>query len=176
MLAEARSSVSLDPGRQRPRFLPHLEYVASLRITFEQPEMIGETPDGIRCNFFVARGTVTGPRIQGGVLPRSVDHMIVRRDGVGEVRVRAAIRTNDGIMLSAEYQGVCDWGKEGYGKLCNGELPDTVDVRSTPRFFTGDAAHEWMNRTQFVGVGRVWTRELLLEYDLFALQLQDHGY
>jgi hypothetical protein len=159
-----------------PQFTPRCAHVASLSMKFAPPEMVGEVPDGIRCNFFVDHGVVRGPRFEGEILPRSSDHMIVRRDGVGEVRVRAVIRTGDGALVSAEYQGICDWGQDGYRRLLDGELPDFVDVQTTPRFFTGHPPYEWLNRTQFIGLGRVSTRALSFEYELYALHLQSSGH
>ncbi len=155
-----------------PKFAPRFDHVASFAMTLGPPEMVCDAPDGIRCNFFVEQGVVRGLRFNGDVLPRTADHMIVRRDGVGEVRVRGMIRSSDGGLVSTEYQGICDWGPDGYRQLCDGAFPAFVDVQTTPRFFTAHAPLAWLNRTQFVGVGRVSTRAQSFEYELYALQHQ----
>lgn len=155
---------------QQTRFEPHLEYIASVAIHFEgKPQIIGETPDGLRVNYYAAGGIAVGPRLNAEVLAKGSDAMIVRSDGIGEVRVRASLQTKDGGMIAAEYQGVCDFGPDGYGQMLAGKLPDTLPVCTTPRFFTGHPTHLWMNRAQFVGLGRVHVKKSTFEYDLFAV-------
>jgi hypothetical protein len=153
------------------RLAPKLDHIASVSLVFRPPEVVGEAPDGLRLTFVVDSGVVAGPRLNGQVLARTVDHMIVRRDGVGEVRVQGTIRTSEGAMLSTSYCGVCDFGADGYRTVRDGKIPAVVHVELAPRFLTGHAAYRWMNRAQFVGVGDVRVGVLIANYDLFLVDL-----
>jgi hypothetical protein len=47
-----------------------MDHIISYDATLTAPEVIGEVPEGIRVNFYVAGGNITGPRVFGK-LPRS---------------------------------------------------------------------------------------------------------
>jgi len=61
-----------------------MEHLCSVTATLENPpEIIGPTPEGLRLNVYISGGEVTGPRLQGKVLPVGADWLTVRSDGVG---------------------------------------------------------------------------------------------
>jgi hypothetical protein len=154
------------PGQ---RFAPELEYLASITANLDKAEIIGETPAGIRLNYYALDGTVTGPKLNGRILPRAGDAVTVRPDGIGVIQVRATVQTNDGAMLSAEYYGTLELGPDGYKRALANQLPPYPTVCIAPRLTTGHPKYSWLNRLQCVGVGYVAISELRLEYDLFAV-------
>jgi uncharacterized protein DUF3237 len=151
------------------QFEPKLDFVAAVTVRIDEPLLVGETPEGVRIDFFALDGTVVGPKLNGRVLPRSSDHMFVRPDGIGVIRVRAIIATDDGAMLEVEDTGSIDFGADGYRRALANDLPTRSDLVIGPRMLTGHPTYRWLNRVQFVGVGRTRLDELSFHYDLFAV-------
>ncbi len=68
-----------------------LEHVCSYWATLTPPEVIGPVAEGIRANFYVTSGEVSGPKMQGRLRPVGGDWLLVRTDGVGVLDVRATM-------------------------------------------------------------------------------------
>ena len=84
-----------------------LEHIFSYEATLmNPPEIIGPVPEGIRVNFYTTSGEVTGPRVTGRFRPVGGDWVVMRRDGVAVLDVRATIETNDGALISVTYPGL----------------------------------------------------------------------
>ena len=56
------------------------------------------------------RGEIRGPRCTGKVPPVGADWLLIRKDGVGLVDVRATMEMKDGALVYAAYTGVLDPG------------------------------------------------------------------
>lgn len=152
-----------------PRFSLETEHLCHLRLLFERPEVIGDTPAGFRINYWVREGTASGPRLNAIVAPRAGDHFLIRRDGVGEVHVQATFQTDDGALLSVDYGGLAELGEDGYVKALAGHFAPFPAAVVTPRFLSGHPKYLWLNRLQCIGVGRVRMQELAFELDVFAV-------
>ena len=50
-----------------------MEHIMSYNATLAPPEVIGPLAEGIRVNFYVTGGTVTGPRVFGKLRPVGAD-------------------------------------------------------------------------------------------------------
>ena len=93
------------------RFAYEMEYVGSYSASLRMPpEVIGALPEGIRINFEVTGGEVSGDRIRGILKPVGGDWFTLRSDGVGVLDVRATIETHDGALIYIHYQGIGDLG------------------------------------------------------------------
>lgn len=153
-----------------PKFTPEFKFVASVKVFVSKtPEVIGDTPDGLRINYFLDGGGVTGPDLQAHFLPRGTDYLTIRRDGVAILQVRATMKTNDGALITEENTGFLDMGQGGYERALRGEFPDYAALQVAPKFMTAHANYLWMNRHEFIGVGRVSTVDDLVEYDLYVV-------
>ena len=153
-------------------FTPRLEFVSSIRTTFSSSfDLFGDTPEGVRINYYLEDGQAVGPLLNARVLPRGGDFMTIRRDGVGALTVRAVYQTIDGALLSADYYGFLDLGEDGYSRALKGQFPELAALQLAPRFMTGESEHNyrWMNRCQFIAVGQVRLRDRSVVYDLFAV-------
>ena len=157
------------PQTSGPKVAPQLEFLAGITVRIDQPLFVGETPEGIRIDFFALDGTVLGPKLKGRVLPRSSDHMFVRPDGIGVIRVRAIIATDDGAMLEFEDIGSVDFGADGYRRALANDLPSHSNLVICPRVLTGHPKYMWLNRVQCLGAGRTYLDELYFHYDFFAV-------
>jgi hypothetical protein len=156
------------------RFSPDLEFLAAVSIKFDRPDFIGETPEGIRIDYYALDGTVAGPKINGRVLARSADHLFVRPDGIGVMRVRAVVQTDDGALLEVEYKGNIELGEDGYVRALKQDFPATPALVICPRVLTGHPKYRWLNRVQCLAIGRVRLAECLLEYDVFTVKALAH--
>jgi len=103
-------------------------------------------PEGIKANFYVTGGEVTGPKIRGKLRPAGGDWLTVRRDGVVIMDVRVTVETHDGALILVTYPGIIDLGEDGYDKFLRGELPPILQIRIAPRFFTSHPNYLWLNR------------------------------
>ena len=135
------------------------------------PVVIGETAEGLRITFQLAKGaTVRGPRLNGSILHSGGDWMLVRRDGVGLSEARIVIQTDHGGLVMGEYGGVVDFGLDGHELLMTGRGPKEASVQMTPRFVTSQASLDWLNRLQCIALGRVTMSTLLVEYDVYSMR------
>lgn len=149
--------------------MPHsFQQLCSYTVTLQAPEVIGPVPEGIRVNFYLTGGNITGERLRGEVLPVGADWLLIRRDGVGVVDVRATMKTHDGAMLYVAYGGLLDLGPDGYDRFLRGELPAQIPIRITPRFLTSHPDYLWLNRLQCIGIGIVEPTKGLVTYDLYV--------
>lgn len=149
----------------------NLQYLASIRVPLNEPEVIGVTPEGLLVNWYWSphEGTVLGMEKQAKVRQIGGDWMTIRRDGIGLMDVRATVETEDGALLYASYQGYCDFGSDGYQRFLSRQWPEAAPTRTAPRIRTSHPHYTWLNRLQCVGFGEVRMQELLYTYDLYAL-------
>jgi hypothetical protein len=148
-----------------------LEHVCSYTVTLAQPpELIGPVAEGLRLNAYVSGGEVTGPRIQGRLLPVGGDWLTVRTDGVAVLDVRASFETHDGALIYLSYNGVGDLGETGYADFVSGKPPKVLALRAAPRMQTSHPEYAWVNRLQFVNVGEVDFEAFEVAYDVYALR------
>lgn len=100
-----------------------LEYVCSYWATLASPEVVGPVAEGIRVNFYVTAGEVSGPRMRGRLRTVGGDWLLLRTDGVGLLDVRATMELEDGALVYTTYGGVVDLGPDGYNQFLKGILP-----------------------------------------------------
>ena len=152
-----------------PPSSPQLTFAATVALRLEAAISVGETPDGVRMQFAV-RGTVDGPKMKGDFAPGTLAFLRIDQDGVGTINVRAPLLFKDGARAELEATGRYDFGEDGYSKAKQGpeHLPDS-DLGWCPRLVTSDERYLWLNRTQFLGVGRLVPSETRVDYDLFVI-------
>lgn len=148
---------------------PPARFLAHVSVQLAQPEVVGETPEGLRINYYLAGGTVSGPGLNAVVEPKGGDWMLIRRDGVGVPHIRAVLRLPDGSIALTEYSGTFDLGANGYADALRGAFPPAPPLALAPRFSTASNEFGWLNRVQCVGTGHVVMATSRVEYDLFAL-------
>ena len=146
-----------------------LEYLFSFSFGLKlPPEQIGPVPEGIRANFYLDGGVIDGPRLKGKVLPVGADYLLIRKDGVGILDVRATFETDDGALIYAPYSGTIDAGPDGYQRTLDDNLPTKMPVRCAPRFQTAHEDYVWLNRLQCFGVGECDLGANRVSYDVYA--------
>jgi hypothetical protein len=134
-----------------------LEHEFTFTARVEAPVEVGAGPFGNRSVFAVVGGEVTGDRVSGKVASGGGDWVLIGDDGFGRLDARMTIDTADGAHLYVEFHGLLELN-EAAGAAMNGEREiDFGDLyaRIAPRIETGDSRYEWVNRSLFVGDGRI---------------------
>lgn len=138
----------------QPRFDCKLEHLFNVTVQLKRDlEIIAPLPEGIRINAYIAGGHIEGARLRAKIRPVGADWITLRRDGIGEMEVRATAETDDGALIHAAYGGVIDFGEDGYEKTLRGEIPERVPIRAAPRYRSPDARYAWINRLQLLAIG-----------------------
>jgi hypothetical protein len=68
-------------------------------LQFHPPQFVGETPWGLRVNLIVRDSVVKVDGFKGRMLDAATDSLLIRRDGMGVVDLRAVISIDDGAVL-----------------------------------------------------------------------------
>jgi hypothetical protein len=149
----------------------NLEHICSYGAQLQNPpEIIGPVPEGIRINFYVTSGEVTGPKIRGILRPVGGDWFTIRTDGIGLLDVRATIETHDNALIFIAYTGVGDLGEDVYHKFLQGALPPRVPLRVVTRFQTTHPTYQWLNRLQCLNIGEADLERFEVRYDVYAIR------
>lgn len=159
------------PNLSEGRLPFSVEYLSHFTIYLggAPPEIIGETPDGIKVNWYISSGEFVGPKLSGKISHEGGDWMTIRKDGVGIMDVRATLETVDGALIFIHYPGYFELGENGYENFKKKKWPPTPPTRTTPRLITAHPKYLWVNRLQCIGIGRVIMKEPIYEYDLYGL-------
>ena len=130
-----------------------LRHVADLIVLVGNAVEIGETVAGVRRVIPILGGVVSGPRIQGRVLPGGADFQILRKDGVIELDARYIVESEDGSRIFVQNSGLRHGPAEAMDRMALGEQvdPALIYFRTTPRFETGDDTYRWLTRHVFAG-------------------------
>jgi len=117
---------------------------------------VGAAPFGKRKIYIVGDGMFAGPELRGKVLPGGADWLLKASNGISELDVRATLVTDDGQLIYTYYRGIYYTSQEVKKRMDSGEDVQASEYyfRTTPRFETGSARYEWLNRVIAVGVGQ----------------------
>jgi len=135
-------------------------------------EVIGKVPDGLRINWYFREGRFVGPDHEGVVLPGGGDFMRIRHDGVGVVNViTEMLQTRTGARLYCSYGGMFDLGTDGYARAMRNDFDAFPPFVTSPTYTTADKELAWLNRAQCLGLGRVDTKAMRIEADVYAVSV-----
>jgi hypothetical protein len=134
-----------DAGRRWPVegvAAPATELALELYVSIAPAVVIGPSDHGTRQYIPITGGRFSGANgLKGEVLAGGADWQLRRPDGVTEVKAIYSIKTDDGVVIEVDNQGII--------------VPPAVDgsryVRTTPRFHAPQGPHDWLNKTTFVG-------------------------
>jgi hypothetical protein len=136
-----------------PPTLAH-EHVFDVRIDFADRWRWGPTLDGGHQGYTsVGGGLVSGPRLQGRVVPASgADYASVRQDGVIVLNAHYLLEASDGSLIYIYNKGyVVPSGSLGEGGT--NPLAQPAYFRCAPTFTVAAGPHDWLSRTVIVGAG-----------------------
>jgi hypothetical protein len=145
---------------------PQCEFVLEERVRLGPPQVIGETPDGVRRFVPIIGGDFTGPRVQGEILAGGGDMQILRNDGVDELHARYTLRTDAGDFIYVHVDGLRTGSVEVMQRLRSGQPVDPADYyfRAVPRFETPAPELQWMTRSVFLATGERYPDEVFIRF------------
>jgi Protein of unknown function (DUF3237) len=145
-----------------------VEHLFDLEVELEPVQFI-PTATGTVMNFVARGGRFEGPRLRGEVLPGGGDALLVGSDSVGRVRVRATLRTGDGVLIHYTAGGVIRIPADGLERLAAGErLPfEETYVRTTPVLETSDERYAWLGERVLIGLNELSTDHI--DYRVYAV-------
>lgn len=137
-----------------PTIEPRTEFLYDISMELEEPQEVGATPGGNRRILYVKGGTFAGPRLKGEVLPGGGDWTLGQSNGTGALDVRITLRTHDGPLIYAHYQGILHASPEVRQRLRQGDNVDPAEYyfRVAPFFETASEEYGWLNRIVAVGI------------------------
>lgn len=109
---------------------------------------LGRTPYGERRVVGILGGRVSGPKLQGRILPGGADWQIVRTDGAADIQARYTVETDGGARIMVQSNGLRHGPPEVLARLARGESvdPTLYYFRTVMRFETADPQAYWLNR------------------------------
>lgn len=150
-----------------PNLVPVFEYNAVL-----EADEVGAGPFGHRIIYNVTGGKFHGEGLSGSLVGAGADWLLVGADGFGRLDVRATFKTDDGAFLYAQYFGLIEV-TENIQAILGGTDGETEYggqyFFTNLRIETGDERYEWVNRTMFIGQGRVVAGPAV-EYKVFRVE------
>jgi hypothetical protein len=140
----------------------------TLQVSQGEALLVGAGPFGRRVVGAVGDGSVTGDRINGAIVGPGADWAVLGADGYFQIDVRAQIKTNDGAVLLLTYTGSLELNDRVRAALRGGETQlDDQYFRTHVRMECGDERYSWVNRTLFVGQGRLTPGGVV--YDIYRV-------
>jgi len=108
-----------------------------------EPTVVGKGVGVIQENYLVMNASVKGPRLKGTMQGEANWDWMSVPGGIGTLRVRATIVTDDGASINVRYEGRAD--------IRNGN--DGAAGYVAPVFTTSSPRYMWLNLVQAVGRG-----------------------
>lgn len=170
---KAAANPTAAPPERSPRPplpAPELTFLADIDVRLARIDYVGDTPEGVRIDFYANEGRVVGPGVRGELVPGAVDHMHVRRDGMGIVGVHLVIALEDGARLDVVQTGSVDFGPDGYAKALAHRLPSRNAVVVNPRITTGSPKYLPLNWQEYIAVGETNLDAMHVGYQLYAVR------
>lgn len=134
---------------------PELRHLCELFVELAEPMELGNAPGGRRRIIPIIGGRVEGERLNGRILNLGADWQTVFADGTAELDTRYSMQTDDGAIIDIRNFGYRHGPPAVLAALARGESvdPSLYSMRTHPRFETGDARYEWLNRLIAIGTG-----------------------
>jgi len=146
---------------------PGLDHVTDLRADVSAPPIdIGATPHGFRKIIPIVGGSVSGPRLNGKLMPGGADYQYWRSDGCTELHARYVIGTDSGARVYVESNGLRRGPPEAMAKLMRGEPvdPALIYFRTTVRFETAAPELAWLMQSQFICAGARFPDRVVIRF------------
>lgn len=130
---------------------PSLAFAFRIEAEIDAPQSAGPSPFGERLHIPITGGQVTGPRLQGTILPGGSDWPVVRPDGSSAIEARYTIRADDGTLIYVVNKGLRVSSADVQQRMRAGETvtPDQFYMRGAPVFDAPAGGHFWLTERLF---------------------------
>jgi Protein of unknown function (DUF3237) len=139
--------------------------IFSIRAELEAITNLGRTPYGERRMIGITGGSVSGPKLDGRILPGGADWQIIRGDGVADIKARYAIETSAGALIMVTSEGLRHGPRDVMERLARGDNVDPRHYyfRTVMRFETAAPEVDWLNRILAIAKGQREARAVRLD-------------
>ncbi|MEY4883122.1 MAG: hypothetical protein RIS34_976 [Pseudomonadota bacterium] len=142
---------------------PALEHIGDLTVFVAAPieagEVTGLNSRGKRRIIPITGGTLTGPRLQGRVLPGGADFQMIVSDTCADLDARYLIALDGpqhaGQHIFVQNRALRRGSAADIARLVRGEPVDPAAIyfRCVPTFEVSSPALQWLTESIFVGTG-----------------------
>ena len=131
---------------------PALRHVFTIVARIGAIGMGGPGPLGQRQHIPITGGEVSGPALQGRILPGGSDWALVRADGASLIDAHYSIEARDGALIYVHSRGLRVCSPEVLAQMRAGQPvdPGAVYFRGIPTFEAPHGPHDWLNNHLFV--------------------------
>lgn len=145
---------------------PALNYAFTITLKAGAPAELGEV-EGARRRFIpILGGIVSGPKLQGEVLPGGGDWQTVTPEGVAKIDARYFLKLADGTIVEVLSPGVRVASPDVAKRLAQGEDvdPRLYYYRVTPQLRVKSGAQDWLGKNAFVATGARRPDRVVLDF------------
>ena len=127
------------------------------QVSATLPKTVGQVPWGTRMFHQLPEVKLAGPRLNARSLVPGGDWILATDDGWSHIDVRAQLEADDGASIYVQYEGWIEPTEKLMAAVQALVPTDFGDqsIRTVWKFESGDAKHAWLNRSVFVGEGRL---------------------
>lgn len=136
-------------------------------VTVDTPLVVGPATLGLRRVVPITGGSVSGPRLNGRVVPGGADWQFVRSDGVLVVEAKYTLESSDGVLIMVTNRGMRHGPAAVIERMARGEAVDPQDYyfRTSAEFEAPAAsAYAWLNRAVFIGVAERAAKAAIIRF------------
>jgi hypothetical protein len=136
---------------------PALEHLCDLAVTIAAPVEVGHTPAGLRRMIPITGGTVSGPQLNGCILPGGADFQLILGGGTqAHLDARYVIELDDGSRVFVQNTALRVASLENSQRIMTGQPvnPDEIYFRCQPKLEATVPQWAWLSESQFIGTGR----------------------
>ena len=142
---------------------PPLEFIFAADVRVDPVLDVGHVAKGTRRFVPIAGGEVSGPKLNGKVLPGGGDWQTIRDDGVAELEARYTLQTDDDALIFVRNYGLRHGPPDVITALSAGGVVDHASYyfRGATFFETSATQYAWLTRQIVVCVGErepAWVR------------------
>jgi hypothetical protein len=132
---------------------PQLQYAWEERVDLAPSQPIGRTGSGYAFTVPITGGTVSGPDIEGTIVPGGADYQSMDRDGVFHVNAIYMLKTSEGSYIKVVNPGVARADAHGL-----------IYFYTQPKFTAGPGKYAYLNDNIFVGRGLFDGTKLVIRF------------
>ncbi|MEF2979376.1 DUF3237 domain-containing protein [Subtercola sp. YIM 133946] len=125
---------------------PTLSFLARIEVSVAAPIDLGAGDGPHRRIVPILGGTVSGPDLNGVVLPGGADFQVLRSSTLTELEARYAVETSDGDRIYVENFGLRSGSQEDITRIVAGQTvdPSKIYFRSSPRLSSPAPRWAWL--------------------------------
>ncbi len=148
---------------------PPLDFCFTISADIVPPLTNGPGVNGERKHIRITGGTVSGPGLNGRILPGGSDWLWQRPDGTAEIQAHYTIEADDGALIYVRNIGLRVADDDVRADLVAGRPvdPGRFYFRAAPVFDAPDGRHRWLRERIFVC--KVAPRQGGVDVDVFCV-------